>query len=220
MLKNTKTGMATLVAAPFIGLMASSSAMAETRVCNANTARTAANNADYSTLCGCAQITPSFITHLQNRSDFGSILTGTSQQCPGLANLLSDVPTASISNATNFEGREDDSDDFQPSSNSEPGGRDGASGSSDRSDSLGGGGGNDDPGNGSGDDDPGDSNDDPVGGGGKPGHGGDKPGKGGGNPGHGDGKPGKGGGHGDGKGGSGKGGGGKGDGKGGGGKSR
>ncbi|WP_170357152.1 hypothetical protein [Ruegeria arenilitoris] len=186
MFKSSKSGMAAWVVAPFLGVAAASAAMAEPQVCNANTARIAANNGDYAALCGCSQVTPSFLSHLQQRADFGSVLANTSQQCPGLANLLSDLPTGSISNANSFDGRENDPSGFQPASSTGPSA----------------GGGSDDPGNGGGNDDPGN-------GGGKPGDGGGKPGKGGGKPGHGDGKPGKGGGHGGGKGnnGDGKGGG-------------
>ncbi|WP_170460345.1 hypothetical protein [Ruegeria arenilitoris] len=195
MFKSSKSGMAAWVVAPFLGVAAASAAMAEPQVCNANTARIAANNGDYAALCGCSQVTPSFLSHLQQRADFGSVLANTSQQCPGLANLLSDLPTGSISNANSFDGRENDPSGFQPASSTGPSAG-GGSGS---------GGGNSGPGNGGGNDDPGDGgSDDPGNGGGN-----DDPGNGGGKPGHGDGKPGKGGGHGGGKGnnGDGKGGG-------------
>lgn len=198
--------MAAWVVAPFLGVAAASAAMAEPQVCNANTARIAANNGDYAALCGCSQVTPSFLSHLQTRADFGSVLANTSQQCPGLANLLSDLPTGSISNANSFDGRENDPSGFQPASSTGPSAG-GGSGSGGGNSGPGNGGGNDDPGDG-GSDDPGNGggNDDPGNGGGKPGDGGGKPG---GKPGHGDGKPGKGGGHGGGKGkhGDGKGGG-------------
>lgn len=132
--------MAAWVVAPFLGVAAASAAMAEPQVCNANTARIAANDGDYASLCGCSQVTPSFLSHLQQRSDFGSVLANTSQQCPGLANLLSDLPTGSISNANSFDGRENDPSGFQPASNTGPSAG-GGSGS---------GGGNSGPGNGGG----------------------------------------------------------------------
>ncbi|WP_170581734.1 hypothetical protein [Ruegeria arenilitoris] len=216
MFKSSKSGMAAWVVAPFLGVAAASAAMAEPQVCNANTARIAANDGDYATLCGCSQVTPSFLSHLQQRADFGSVLANTSQQCPGLANLLSDLPTGSISNANSFDGRENDPSGFQPASSTGPsagggsgsGGGNGGPGNGGGNDDPGDGG-SDDPGNGGGNDDPGNGGGKPGDGGGKPGKGGDKPGKGGGKPGHGDGKPGKGGGHGGGKGknGDGKGGG-------------
>ncbi|WP_170340017.1 hypothetical protein [Ruegeria arenilitoris] len=207
MFKSSKSGMAAWVVAPLLGVAAASAAIAEPQVCNANTARVAANNGDYAALCGCSQVTPSFLSHLQQRADFGSVLANTSQQCPGLANLLSDLPTGSISNANSFDGRENDPSGFQPASSTGPAAG-GGSGSGGGNSGPGNGGGNDDPGDG-GSDDPGNGGGKPGDGGSKPGKGGDKPGKGGGKPGHGDGKPGKVGGHGGGKGknGDGKGGG-------------
>lgn len=192
--------MAAWVVAPFLGVATASAAMAEPQVCNANTARIAANTGDYAALCGCSQVTPSFLSHLQQRADFGSVIANTSQQCPGLANLLSDLPTGSISNANSFDGRENDPSGFQPASSTGPSAS-GGSGSGGGNSGPGNGGGNDDPGDG-GSDDPGNGggNDDPGNGGGKPGDGGGKPGKGGDKPGKGDGKPGKGGDHGGGKG--------------------
>lgn len=200
MFKSSKSGMAAWVVAPFLGVATASAAMAEPQVCNANTARIAANTGDYAALCGCSQVTPSFLSHLQQRADFGSVIANTSQQCPGLANLLSDLPTGSISNANSFDGRENDPSGFQPASSTGPSAS-GGSGSGGGNSGPGNGGGNDDPGDG-GSDDPGNGggNDDPGNGGGKPGDGGGKPGKGGDKPGKGDGKPGKGGDHGGGKG--------------------
>ncbi len=181
---NTRVGLAALVAAPFIGVMATGAAIAEPQTCTVNTARVAANEGDFDTLCSCSQVTRGFVSHLQNRSDFASILQNTSAQCPGLTQLLSDLPTASISNTNAGEDRSSD-----PSSNS---GDANGSGSSDNS----GGSPGNSGGNSGGSSDPGDGGNSPGDGGGKGGHGGgDKPGKGGGKGGHGGGdKPGKGGG--------------------------
>ncbi len=178
---NTRVGLAALVAAPFIGVMATGAAIAEPQTCTVNTARVAANEGDFDTLCGCSQVTRGFVSHLQKRSDFASILQNTSAQCPGLAQLLSDLPTASISNTNAGEERSRD-----PSSNSVGSSENGSSGNGGGSS-----GGNGDPGDGG--SSPGDGGGK---GGGKGGHGGgDKPGKGGGKGGHGGGdKPGKGGG--------------------------
>ncbi len=185
---NIRFGLAALVAAPFIGVMATGAAIAEPQTCTVNTARVAANEGDFDTLCGCSHVTRGFVSHLQNRSDFASILQNTSAQCPGLTQLLSDLPTASITNTNAGEDRSSD-----PSSNS---------GVSNGSDSSGNGGGSSGNSGGSsgGSSDPGDGGNSPGDGGGKGGGkgghgGGDKPGKGGGKGGHGGGdKPGKGGG--------------------------
>ncbi len=181
---NTRVGLAALVAAPFIGVMATGAAIAEPQTCTVNTARVAANEGDFDTLCGCSHVTRGFVSHLQTRSDFASILQNTSAQCPGLTQLLSDLPTASISNTNAGEDRSSD-----PSSNS---GDANGSGSSDNS----GGSPGNSGGNSGGSSDPGDGGNSPGDGGGKGGHGGgDKPGKGGGKGGHhGGDKPGKGGG--------------------------
>ncbi len=184
---NTRVGLAALVAAPFIGVMATGAAIAEPQTCTVNTARVAANEGDFDTLCSCSQVTRGFVSHLQNRSDFASILQNTSAQCPGLTQLLSDLPTASISNTNAGEERSRDpsSNSVGSSENGSSGNGGGSSGNSDGSS-----GGNGDPGDGG--SSPGDGGGK---GGGKGGHGGgDKPGKGGGKGGHGGGdKPGKGG---------------------------
>ncbi|WP_299659253.1 hypothetical protein [uncultured Ruegeria sp.] len=199
--KTIRVGMAALVAAPFIGVISSSAAVAEPQTCTVNTARSAANEGDYGTLCGCSHVTQGFVTHLQRRSDLPSILQNTAAQCPGLTDLLIDLPTASISNASSGEGRNSDpasrsaaaGDDENPDANSgggtSPGGGGGTPGNGGDAPSDGG----DSPGDGGGGK-PGDGGDKPGKGGGKGGHGGDKPGKGGGKGGHGGDKPGKGGG--------------------------
>ncbi len=189
--KSTKTGMTALVAAPFIGVMSSSAAVAEAQVCTVNTARSAANSGDYGTLCNCSHVTPGFVKHLQKRSDLPDILQNTSALCPGLTNLLVDLPTASVIGASTGEDRSSD-----PNLRSAVAAKD-----EDTGPNTGGGlgsGEGDTPGNGGGEpgdegDNPGDGNSNPGDDGGKPGKGGDKPGKGGGKGGHGGDKPGKGG---------------------------
>ncbi|WP_052265244.1 hypothetical protein [Ruegeria sp. ANG-R] len=190
--KNKRVGLAAFVAAPFIGFMATGVAAAEPQICTVNTARLAANEGDFDTLCGCSHVTRGFVTHLQKRSDFDSILQNTASQCPGLTQLLTDLPTASIASTNGGEDRSSD----RPSQSS------GTSGGGNSGNTGGGQGGSGDPGEGG--DKPGDGGgkggggDKPGKGGGK-GGGGDKPGKGGGKGGGGD-KPGKGGGKGGGKG--------------------
>ncbi|WP_029621981.1 hypothetical protein [Ruegeria conchae] len=186
-----KTEMVALVAAPFIGVMSSSAAVAEAQVCTVNTARSAANSGDYGSLCDCSHVTPGFIKHLQKRSDLPDILQNTSALCPGLTNLLVDLPTASITGASTGEDRSSD-----PNLRSAVAEKD-----EDTGPNAGGGTGageGDTPGNGGGEpgdggDNPGDGGSNPGDGGDKPGKGGDKPGKGGGKGGHGGDKPGKGG---------------------------
>ncbi len=182
--KSTKTGMTALVAAPFIGVMSSSAAVAEAQVCTVNTARSAANSGDYGTLCDCSHVTPGFVKHLQKRSDLPDILQNTSALCPGLTNLLVDLPTASVTGASTGEDRSSD-----PNLRSAVAEKD-----EDAGPNTGGGAGSgegDTPGNSGGE--PGDGGDNPGDGGTNPGDDGDKPGKGGDKPGKGDGKPGNGG---------------------------
>ena len=234
MVKSTKLGISVLVAAPFLSVVVAGGAQASTEVCNWKTARDAANRGDYTAMCDCTQVTPSFLKRLQTRSDFATTLRNTSAQCPGLAALLTDQPTASIGFASN-RGVDRSSDQIAQANLG--GGNDGP-GNGGGSDGPGNGGGSDGPGGGGGNDGPGDGggSDGPGGGGGNDGSGdgggSDGPGDGGGNDGPGDGEgndgPGKGGGkggdgkgggkggHGGGKGGDGKGGGkgGHGDGKG------
>ncbi|MDA7965002.1 hypothetical protein [Ruegeria sp.] len=222
MRKLTKHGLGAVVAVPVMGLMAASSAAAASETCNWRTARDLANAGYYTALCDCTQVTPSFLERLQQRSDFETTLQVTGAQCPGLAALLTDLPTASIGETNRGEDRSSDRAQADGPGN---GGNDGP-GDGGGNDGPGNGGGNDGPGDGGGNDGPGDGggNDGPGDGGGNdgPGDGGgsDGPGKGGGKgkdgPGKGGGKgkdgPGKGGGkggHGGGKGhdGPGKGGG-------------
>ena len=214
MQKSKRVVMAAWVAAPIFGVLAAGSAAAAPEVCNWKTARDAANSGDYTTMCDCTHVTPSFLQRLQNRSDFSTTLQNTGAMCPGLASLLTDVPTASIGTAAGSSRGEDrGSDQFAQVSPADPGDN-GSSGPGNGGGNPGDGG-NDGPGNGGGDgpgdggDGPGDGGDGPGdgGGGNGPGKGGDGPGKGGGKGGDGPGKGRGKGGHGGGKGGDGKGGG-------------
>ncbi|WP_196223457.1 hypothetical protein, partial [Roseibium sp. RKSG952] len=175
MRKSTRAGMAALVAAPFLGLTAAGSAMAQPEVCDARTARIAANAGDYAAMCECTHVTPSFLKRLQKRSDFETTLLNTGQMCPGLAGLLSDLPTASINSPSSFEGRETDFAEFGSSTEFDSGSDNngGNPGNGGSSDAPGGGGGNDNPGNGGGNDGPGNGggNDGPGDGGGNDGPG-------------------------------------------------
>lgn len=110
MVMNAKRTLGALVAAPVFGLLLTSSVAAAPEVCNGRTARALANAGDYTGLCDCAQVTPSFLRQLQRRSDFETTLSVTSAQCPALATLLTDLPTASISAATTSRGEDRNSD--------------------------------------------------------------------------------------------------------------
>jgi hypothetical protein len=157
MLKSTKQKLGALAIAPFVGVFMVGSAAAAPETCNWKTARDLANAGDYAGLCDCAQVTPSFLERLQRRSDFETTLSVTGAQCPGLATLLTDLPTASVQVASN---RGEDRSSNGPGN-------------------VGGGGPAGDGGPG-GDDGPGDGGDGPGDGGGDgPGNGGDGPGNGG-----------------------------------------
>lgn len=197
MSKSTKQKLGALTAVPFMGILMVGSAAAAPETCNWKTARDYANAGDYAALCDCAQVTPSFLERLQSRSDFETTLTVTGAQCPGLAALLTDLPTASISNAASTLGEDRSSDRNAPGAgqvaDAGSGGGSAGPGGGGGNDGPGDSGGNDGPGDGGGNDGPGDGggSDGPGDGGGKPGEG--KPGKGGGKGGDGPGK-GKGGG--------------------------
>ena len=74
-----KSTVSALVASPFIGAIFVTSSFAAADVCNARTARIAANAGDYQTLCDCTHVTPSFLKRLQTRSDFESTLAFTGE---------------------------------------------------------------------------------------------------------------------------------------------
>ncbi len=150
------------VVAPGIAMASSSG-----QLCDRSFARNAATELDIDSLCGCDTITTGFIDRIQRHKNFDEILQQTSETCPGLATILADLPTASISAiSTERNGEDRDSD--------ENSGEDGGN-----------------PGNGGGRK-PGDGNEEPGGGGEEPGGGGEEPGDGGEEPGDGDEEPGDG----------------------------
>ncbi len=214
MLKSPKKKLGALAIAPFVGVFMVESAAAAPETCNWKTARDLANAGDYAGLCDCAQVTPSFLERLQRRADFETTLSVTGAQCPGLATLLTDLPTASVQ-ATSNQGEDRSSDspgnvggggpagDGGPGGNDGPG--DGGDGPGNGGDGLGNGGGGDGPGNGGNGGNnggPGNGN----GNGGNPGNGGGNNGGSGPGTGNGGGNNGQGGGSGNGGGGNGNGG--------------
>lgn len=60
------------------------------------TAKTARQVSSPSELCSCTTITTGMIRYIQRSRDFADILAETSQLCPQLAAILSDIPTAAI----------------------------------------------------------------------------------------------------------------------------
>ncbi|WP_209503681.1 MULTISPECIES: hypothetical protein [unclassified Ruegeria] len=169
--KNKSLG--AVLTAPVFGIVVAGSAVAAPETCNWKTARNLANAGDYAGLCDCVQVTPSFLDRLQKRPDFETTLSIAGAQCPGLAALLTDLPTASLTGAAENRGE---------SRSSEPGGAGFANAVG--PDGLGGGG---EPDNGG--QEPGGGGGEPSGGG-EPGGGGGEPGGGRGESGGGDGEPG------------------------------
>lgn len=125
---------------PILSLSTAHTAMAQEEICTRSTARQAANAGDYQTLCDCGVVTRGFLTVLQRRGDFGETLQNTSELCPALAGLLSDVPTASADDEDGYEndigdtgfggaggngGGNDDADDGGSVGSSDDGGNDG-----------------------------------------------------------------------------------------------
>ncbi|WP_217354781.1 hypothetical protein [Ruegeria atlantica] len=152
MLTSTKHKLGALAIAPFMGVLMAGSAAAASEVCNAKTARDAANSGDYAALCSCSQVTPSFLKQLQKRSDFETTLVNTGAMCPGLAALLTDLPTESIS-ASAPDGENRESEQFagidpDNGGGSGPGGGGGNPGDSGGNPGEGGNGGNNGGGNG------------------------------------------------------------------------
>ncbi|WP_217352140.1 hypothetical protein [Ruegeria sp. HKCCA5763] len=104
MVTSKKQALGAVFVAPVLGLVMISSASAAPEVCTGKTARSLANAGDYAGLCDCVQVTPSFLERLQRRSDFETTLQVVGSQCPGLASLLTDLPTASLSGLSNNRG--------------------------------------------------------------------------------------------------------------------
>ncbi len=93
MLKKLNTVTAIFVASA--SLLASSGATfaASEKQCTVRTARQAASPLE---LCECTTVTRGMVNHIQRSRDFGAILAETSEACPPLAAILSDLPTAAI----------------------------------------------------------------------------------------------------------------------------
>ncbi|MBO9435940.1 hypothetical protein J7394_17090 [Ruegeria sp. R13_0] len=111
---------AAAVAVQLVGVTAAQAA------CTVSTARKAASSPEV--LCECSAVTSGMIRYIQRRADFGNYLARTGAECPQLAALLSDIPTASTGLAEQRSG------DGNPDGNPENGG-----GPSDPSDGPGGG---------------------------------------------------------------------------------
>lgn len=60
------------------------------------TAKTAKESVSSSVLCGCGTVSTLMLKYIQRRSDFEEILERTSNDCPGFAAVLTDLPTASL----------------------------------------------------------------------------------------------------------------------------
>lgn len=95
--------MIALATLPFLSLSAAQTAIAQEQICSRSTAREAASAQDYQTLCDCGVVTRGFLNVLQQRSDFADTLQNTSALCPGLASLLSDLPTASTDGGSDYD---------------------------------------------------------------------------------------------------------------------
>lgn len=80
------------LAMPVLGGIGPGQAFSQTQ-CTSATARA---SMDAEVLCGCNSVTREMISYIQQHRDFEIVLTQTFQQCPALANLLGDVPTASV----------------------------------------------------------------------------------------------------------------------------
>ncbi|WP_171233997.1 hypothetical protein [Ruegeria sp. HKCCA6837] len=104
MVTSKKQALGAVFVAPVLGLVMIGSASAAPEVCTGKTARSLANAGDYAGLCDCVQVTPSFLERLQRRSDIETTLQVVGAQCPGLASLLTDLPTASLSGLSNNRG--------------------------------------------------------------------------------------------------------------------
>ncbi|WP_425082768.1 hypothetical protein [Ruegeria profundi] len=99
---------AAAVAIQMVGVSAAQAA------CTVSTARKAASSPEV--LCECSAVTSGMIRYIQRRADFGNYLARTGAECPQLAALLSDIPTASTGLAEQRSG------DGSPDGNPEVGG--------------------------------------------------------------------------------------------------
>lgn len=64
--------------------------------CTADFAKVTMSSSDPMEICTCEVVTLGFVRYLQNRTEFGDILEQTADQCPALATVLSETPTASV----------------------------------------------------------------------------------------------------------------------------
>ncbi len=87
-------------------------ASANAAVCTSSTARQASSNPEV--LCDCDAVTSGMIRYIQRRADFGNFLARTGAECPQLAALLSDIPTASIGVPDQRSGDGDANDNPDP----------------------------------------------------------------------------------------------------------
>ncbi len=99
---------AAAVAVQMVGVTAAQAA------CTVSTARQAASSPEI--LCECDAVTSGMIRYIQRRADFGNFLARTGAECPQLAALLSDLPTASTGFADQRSG------DGKADPNGNPGG--------------------------------------------------------------------------------------------------
>lgn len=81
------------VFAAAVAVQMSGVSAAQADACSVSTARQAAGSPEI--LCECDSVTSSMIRYIQRRADFEDFLARTGAQCPQLAALLSDLPTAS-----------------------------------------------------------------------------------------------------------------------------
>ncbi|MGI9370610.1 MAG: hypothetical protein ACR2O2_17405 [Ruegeria sp.] len=168
MLCNGKRTFKTGFALPLLGIavalpgyaMASSS----NDLCDRGFARKAATEMDVNSLCGCDTVTTGFIERIQRHKNFEEILRQTSDTCPGLANILIDLPTASVAENTNAPNGEDRDSDESPGDEGDNPGNGGGNTPGD---------GNEEPGDG--DENPGDGDDNPDDGGEDPSEGTEDP---------------------------------------------
>ena len=83
--------------------------------CTSDFAKSAMSSADPMEICSCEVVTLGFVRYLQNRSEFGDILEQTADQCPALATVLSETPTATAGGPRRQNEERPDSDSPRPS---------------------------------------------------------------------------------------------------------
>lgn len=75
--------------------------------CTVGDARAALAAGRADALCDCTAITRGFVRYLQHRPDFVDLLDGYQTSCAGLANVLSDLPTASLNDRREIGGSDE-----------------------------------------------------------------------------------------------------------------